>query len=176
MNHVRRIKRSVPTFMCFLAPLVLVKLASTIVAGAGPLNATASEMNPAFDDPQSSQPVAARRDAPSAESLAAAKRAHAVRRNADVRNPFYYEPTGPTEPAFAEVVEEEEPLDVELQAIMAASRGNTALIDGQPYRVGDVLPDGEWEVVSITSENRSVLLRSVEDGEERRLVVKTPGD
>lgn len=53
-----------------------------------------------------------------------------------------------------------------LQMIMATRSGNIALIDRTQYRVGDQLDDEPWRIVSISSDDRQVVLVHMESGKE----------
>ena len=66
-------------------------------------------------------------------------------------------------------------LQITVQMIMSSSAGNTALIDGKPYKVGQKLIDSAWIVSEIDGEARSVTVENKQTGQSMVFVVQTPG-
>lgn len=66
-------------------------------------------------------------------------------------------------------------LQITVQMIMSSSAGNTALIDGKPYKVGQKLKDSAWIVSEIDGEARSVTVENKQTGQSMVFVVQTPG-
>ncbi len=66
-------------------------------------------------------------------------------------------------------------LQITLQMIMSSSSGNTALIDGKPYKVGQYLKDSVWIVREIDGEALSVTMENEQTGQSIVFVVQTPG-
>ena len=66
-------------------------------------------------------------------------------------------------------------LQITVQMIMSSSAGNTALIDGKPYKVGQKLKDSAWTVSEIDGEARSVTVENKQTGQSMVFVVQTPG-
>lgn len=65
-------------------------------------------------------------------------------------------------------------LQITVQMIMSSSAGNTALIDGKPYKVGQNLKDSAWIVRKIDGEARSVTMENTQTGQSMVFVVQTP--
>ncbi|MCH8823987.1 MAG: hypothetical protein IH984_10805 [Planctomycetes bacterium] len=66
-------------------------------------------------------------------------------------------------------------LQITVQMIMSSSAGNTVLIDGKPYKVGQKLKDSAWIVSEIDGEARSVTVENKRTGQSMVFVVQTPG-
>lgn len=66
-------------------------------------------------------------------------------------------------------------LQITVQMIMSSSTGNTALINGKPYNVGQSLQDSAWSVSEIDGDARSVTIENKQTGESLVFVVQTPG-
>ena len=58
--------------------------------------------------------------------------------------------------------------------IIGSTAGNTALIDGKPYKVGQTLKDPVWIVRNIDVDARSVTIENKQSGQFLVFVVQTP--
>ncbi len=65
-------------------------------------------------------------------------------------------------------------LQITIQMIMSSTAGNTALIDGKPYKVGDKLLKSPWIIRQIDGEARSVTLENPQTGQTEIVEVQAP--
>ena len=65
-------------------------------------------------------------------------------------------------------------LQITVQMIIGSTAGNTALIDGKPYKVGQTLKDPVWIVRNIDVDARSVTIENKQSGQSLVFVVQTP--
>lgn len=65
-------------------------------------------------------------------------------------------------------------LQITVQMIIGSTAGNTALIDGKPYKVGQTLKDPAWIVRKIDVDARSVTIENKQSGESLVFVVQSP--
>lgn len=65
-------------------------------------------------------------------------------------------------------------LQVTVQIIMTSTAGNTALIDGKVYKVGQSLAKTSWLISKIDGEARSVTLENTNTGQTLEFVVQSP--
>ena len=61
---------------------------------------------------------------------------------------------------------------VMLQAILTTSSNAIAWIDGKAYRIGDLLANSTWRVISIDEDQRSVVIREQSTNREHTLSVR----
>lgn len=66
-------------------------------------------------------------------------------------------------------------LHITVQMIMSSSAGNTALIDGKAYKVGQKLKDSFWVIRIIDGQARSVTIENTQTGQSKVVNVQTPG-
>jgi len=66
-------------------------------------------------------------------------------------------------------------LQITIQMIIGSTAGNTALIDGKPYKVGQTLKDPAWIIRKIDVDARSVTIENKQSGQSLVFVVQTPG-
>ena len=65
-------------------------------------------------------------------------------------------------------------LQITVQMIMSSASGNTALIDGKPYKVGQKLNESAWTISKIDGEARSVTLENSQTGQSVVVQVQVP--
>ena len=65
--------------------------------------------------------------------------------------------------------------ELQLQAILASKSGNTALINGEAYRVGETVKNSEWTITAIDGRARSVTLKHEPTDRVDTIHVKRPG-
>ena len=148
----------------FIVPLVAVKIASVLLVDASPQAAEATAQ-----EPMNVSATARKNSKLSDEQLAAQRHIQALSGQPIDSDPMLYvglEPEKPVEPVVeTPVVVEgpkiEPPPAFELQVVMSGVRGDTALIDGRPYRVGEQIRDTDWKVQSIEVNDRSASLVNV---------------
>ena len=160
-------KRKLAAAGLFVLPVGLVLATGAILGGPNVVRGT---LTPA----PATVPLTKRAPgvAPTEAQISAIMRVVAQRDEPYGPAPLYFTPreprafvteTGPVNPEFR------------VQAILASSRGNAALINGQAYRVGDALGETGWFVESIDAITRTVVAR---DGESDRTIeqsVELPG-
>jgi hypothetical protein len=158
----------------FLLPLVLVQVISLVLGGIGPSHASAGP-RPAAGSLAGLEPIAAERPPTPPHQQAAARRATALASEPFGPSPLYYTPR-PPKPEPTEMDPEVQPApEFTVQAILAASSGNTALIGGRLHRVGDEIGESGWYITAIDAQNRSVTIEhSATDRTETRQVPR-PG-
>jgi len=162
--------RHVLTLTAFLIPVLLVKGVAVVLDAGGPRTAAATRDATTPTPAISSVPLPAARtkhtDQPNAPTELELYLT-ALREQSFGSTPLYYEPRAkPSEPVIVvEPTPKVPTLRVEVRAIMSARNGTIALIDGQPYAVGDRLSNDEWTIAAIYADERLVEFRHVESGE-----------
>jgi hypothetical protein len=171
------LKRKLWSATAFIVPLLAVKAASVVLVDSGPQTAEATVSNPV------TVASAARRNTKLTDQQVAVQRHVQVLSGKPIESdPMLYqglEPEKPVEPeikvpVIVETPKIEPPPTFELQLVMSGVRGDTALIDGRPYRVGDRIRDTDWKVQSIEVGYRSASLLNVNDGRTLIISVDLP--
>lgn len=151
----------------FLVPVALVKATAVFYGSGSPAGAEAASVSLTPVDPS----VASDRS----PTLSAAE-SEAADRIAEL----YQQPVGAS-PLLHDVRSpeqvDEQPVDpgspnLLVQAILASEQGNTALINGKMYRVGDVFDGTDWQVREINNTTRSVTIVNTTTGREITRAVK----
>jgi hypothetical protein len=190
----RNLRRKLAMLLAFAMPLVLLKFTTAFVTGgrlgtgSGPRSA-AAQLPSDGEGPHSPMSLIEQQmKATSEQERRVAEYIAQLRQLPFGRNPLYYEPrperaevqpSKPIPPPAAQPPLVHDRLEARVQAIMGTrEQGGTgspmALIDGRPYRVGDLVPGGRWEITAIESGTRTVTFRHVGTGEERHRSVATP--
>lgn len=175
------LKRKLLAIGAVVFPLIAVKAASVMLTGPGPqyVQAETPESQPTNS---AAKPVATTW---SERQIAAQHRIAAIEAELSDVNPLLYvglqpdEPEKPPEPPPPEIPKIEPPKiepppDFQLHVVMSGARGDTALIDGRPYRVGDHVRDTEWKVHSIHVAGRATTLVNAQDGRTITIMVDLP--
>lgn len=152
------VKRNMLSIGMFVAPVLLVKLTASLLGDGAPVGASAaSSANslevamPTIEPP----PVAPQ---PTPTQRAALAHMRMLQTQSFGPTPLLFELRS-SEPAPEPPKPSLEPApQFVLQAVLASSRGNRALINGRSYGEGDVVANTNWNVVSIDVENRTVHL------------------
>jgi len=161
-------KRKLSAMGLFILPVGLVVATGAIMGGPHVVQGT---LTPA---PAGTTPArtVANVDEPSEAQVNAMLHAIKQRNEPYGAVPLYFTPreprvfvteTGPVVPA------------VEVQAILASSSGNAALINGQAYRVGDELGESGWFIDSIDAITRTVVAREASSDRTIERTVEMPG-
>lgn len=133
-------KRMGVRFGVLLAPLVLVKVAATMLGAEGPRSADASSPAPAIaNDASGGGTIVLPEFNQSPEQQAAAERALRHARARVATSPFLAMQSAGEKPVL---VATDDVVDFAVSAIMVTRGGNTALIDGQLRKVGDEIAPG----------------------------------
>jgi len=156
-------KRRIVSCVMFVLPLVLVKSAGMVLGGPGPSSAAAAPSESAAGVGAAVSPRAD--PEPSGAEEAAVRYIASLREEPFGPSPLYFQ----REEATAPEVEEGEPEltpppEFTVQAIMASSSGNTALINGRPHRVDDPVGGTSWVIIGIDAAARSVTIEDSETG------------
>jgi hypothetical protein len=172
-------KRKLWSLAAFIVPLVAVKAASVVLVDGGPQQADANV-------PEAAKATANPGHKPvkfTEQQLAAQRHIASMHGKNFESNPLLYvglEPEKPPTPVIEVPVVVIEPPKIEpppafqLQLVMSGVRGDTALIDGRPYRVGDRVRDTDWKVQTIEVAKRSASLAHISDGRTITIEVDLP--
>jgi hypothetical protein len=156
----------------FILPLVLVKATAMFLGGTGPAEVAAA---PAVAIPAPlATPMAGAPPARTEEQEQAA--AHIARLHEEPfgSSPLYYQSRGDEGEVVFENPELPPPPEFILQAVLASSAGNTALIDGKALRVGDRLGDTDWQIIEIDVEGRTVTVLDPRTDRTETRAVRSP--
>ncbi len=145
----------------FILPLFLVKATSVMLGGAGPVETQAATTE---DAPIGTTQVIAGPKSNEEAQILAAEHITSLENQPFGVSPMYYETHGQVESTEIEHPEEDPPPQFKIRGILSASAGNTALIDGKPYRVGDELADSGWRITEIDGVARSVTIKDSKTG------------
>ena len=150
-------KRRLVIIGMFLAPVAVVKFTGWFYGIGAPADASAAvEVNPVVDVPM----AAAVSDVITDQQRGAALKIAALYKQPFGETPFYYdareisiEPDGPIQidPSAPTVI---------VQAILASAAGDTALISGKMYKVGDEFEKSGWFITVIDNKARAVTLKN----------------
>jgi hypothetical protein len=157
---------------CFLAPIVVVRAAVMLLDRPGPVAAMGAATENLAADPPPQAPMAT---AWTNASRAAARHAAEIAQRPSAEPPLYYAVTESEFEADSFPENEPEPqpqpqpplavvLDASVQMIMTSDTEEIALVDGRPYRVGEVIRTGDWIVQEINSRDRAVVFRHAATG------------
>ncbi|MDY7107207.1 MAG: hypothetical protein SYC29_01085 [Planctomycetota bacterium] len=150
-------KRRLAAAGMFVLPLVLVKATAMFLGGTGPAEVAAAPTPamPAVTPP----PIEPAREIAGARTDGQQQAAeHIARLHAEDfgSTPLYYQSRDEEAEVVFEHPDLPPPPEFILQAVLASSSGNTALIDGEALRVGDRLGDTDWQLIEIDVEARTV--------------------
>ena len=164
-------KRRLAAGGMFILPLVLVKVTALMIGGTGPAQVAAA---PDVADPAPLQPVMLAERAWSDEQRAAARHIAELMDEPFGPTPLYYEPRGRESVPIFEDPQSDPAPEFIVQAILSSAAGNTALIDGEAYRVGDVIGRTEWRIIAIDGAARSVTVLDPRTDRTETRSVQTP--
>lgn len=175
-------RKKVLSFGALVLPVVIVKLAATVLGQSGAATASAAPRPTTTDAAVSATTPAATKL--TARQLAAAEYVQSMRQRTFGRAPLLFEPRPPSNepntsstPEVTPVVDSHpnEPLPMfTLNAVMSSSSGQRALINGRPYRVGDTIKETAWTVLSIDVAGRSATLQDSHSDRTVMIAVERP--
>jgi hypothetical protein len=164
-------KRRLTAGGMFILPLVLVKATALVVGGTGPAQVAAA---PDVADPAPLQPVMLAERAWSDEQRAAVRHIAELHEKPFGPTPLYYEPRDrESAPIFEDPRFDPAPEFI-VQAILSSASGDTALINGKAYHVGDVIEQTEWRIIAIDGSARSVTILDPRTDQTTTRSVQTP--
>jgi len=153
------VKRKMLSLGIFCAPVLIVQ-ATAAILGRGAPSAVSASAAPSTDG----VPVSSRAIAWTSTQLAASARIAELNKQPFEPTPFLYdfdESRQPVEKELTETAEVSSPDQptFHLQAVMSTANDRQALINGRPYRQGQMIRSTTWTVLSIDVEARQALLR-----------------
>lgn len=150
-------KRRMTKCGVFLVPVILVKGAGFLYGSGPTAGATAAEViAPSLDSPTA---VIASETITDENRKAAAKVA-ALYKQPFGESPLYYDAReAPTDGGPVVSVDPNAPTLI-VQAILASTSGDTALISGKMYKVGDQFEKSGWTLTAIDNKSRTVTLKN----------------
>lgn len=161
----------------FILPIVVVKMSAWMLDGTSPqsANASATQATPVNAD-AAAAPASVKW---SVQQLAAAKHGQWLKQQPFSHSPLLYEEEHGTTPQIdptplPDPISEDRPVHIVLQAVMSSERGRTAVINGRPYREGDVVHGSGAILVTVDCANRSATLRTARTGELVTINVERP--
>jgi hypothetical protein len=157
-------KRKLVAAGMFALPLALVW--GTGVMFGGPTSAKGATAVPIAAAAPTSMPLDTGVPAPTETEAAAASHIAALEGQPFGSTPLFHPRKGVSAVVVVTETPGVAPVPVfTVKAILASARGNTALIDGASYRVGDELTGTGWTITRIDADTRSV---TIEDPETKR--------
>jgi len=165
--------------LVFMLPLVFVKVAGVMFNVTAPAGADAANAKAAEDIFQFQPEMLVERQSSTGNaSSPAAEYAAQLRERSFGPSPMWYdlrrakpkvEKTPEPEPQHEESI-----ADLRVNMIMTARTGDIALINNDPYRVGDVVNATQWTVTTINGAERSVTVKHQETGRVEVIHVHNP--
>jgi hypothetical protein len=162
----------------FALPLLFVKVTAGLLGSPGPDAASASGGN-------TTPPAVTQLGTPpptwSEAQRAAAEHVSLLQAEPFGPTPMYYKAprqptTRPVDVRPPQDTRPDPPPEVYLQAILSAAAGNTAVIGGRYYRVGDPLGDTDWIVSEINGLTRAVTITHPPTDRTQTVFLPTPGE
>jgi hypothetical protein len=150
-------KRRLAAVGMFILPIVLVKATALFLSGTGPAEVAAmpaAAPTPAMPAPI--EPVAGPARTWTGGQRQAAEHVAHLREEAFGSTPLYYSARGGEGEMVFVDPDLSPPPDFILQAVLASSAGNVALIDGEALRIGARVGDTDWQIIEIDAEARTV--------------------
>ncbi len=144
------------SLVVFILPVALVKVGGSLLGSPG--RGTAVESLDAVK-PRPFKPPGPQAVSWTAQQKAAADHVAILKTQPFSSTPFYYRHEEPGEKPPDDTPPDDTPPELYLQVVLTSRRGNVALIDSKPYRVGDLIKREEWRVIKIDGHDRSVTLK-----------------
>lgn len=167
-------RKNLASITIFTLPVIVVKLATMVLGGPASTSAQDPGLELVAGDgtPVPTNKVAAW----SEDQLAAARYIDALRSQPFGATPLLHDTQEPELVPDPEIIPVEPVSDVKfvLQAVMSGERGDTALINGRPYRKGDQIRGTRWSVISIDSSNHIATLKEAKSGQSMVIRVELP--
>jgi hypothetical protein len=170
------LKRRIGDVAAFLIPLALVKVAAVAIGKGVPPGARGAVVASAPIEPIELD-FSTSSASLTPEQIAAAQHLDALAVEPFGAAPFYYRIRPQNDSPI--IVDPGDNPDVDahpsitVQMIMAGRGGGSALINGKPYKVGDVVDRmGGWRLVEVDGESYSVVLEDPRSGQRRHVKVE----
>jgi hypothetical protein len=174
------VKRTMLALGLFLMPAILVKTTGLYLGRSGPVEAQAASNDPAAPSTVPSKAIKPLEWTP--RQIAAGKYIESLRDAPMSATPFLNDARIEAVPIKASAAQESvidksmtPPPKFALQAILASTSGQTALIGGRPYHEGDKIKGAAgWIVQSISVESRSAILKDTVHNRVITITVEMP--
>ena len=171
----RELKRRMWTLGIFVTPVLVVQATAVFLGRGDPAGAQASTTADTSVSPTAS--AASIKWTPA--QIAAAQYIHDLKTKPFAETPFLYEleenppPVEPEPEVVIEVPTTQLPT-FSLQAVMATETDKQALINGRPYRQGQIVRGTSWTVLSIDVESRQVIMKDSRSDQTMTIRVELP--
>lgn len=153
----------------FLAPVILVKGAGMFLGETAPAGAEAAQvLTPVVEATVN----AASKTTISEQSRAAALKIAALYKQPFGETPLYFDVREPVAGNEHAVIIEPGAPSVMVQAILASTSGDTALINNKMYKVGDEFDKTGWFITNIDNKARAVTLKDSKSDREVTAAVR----
>ena len=170
----RETVRRLTSMGMFLLPIVVVKLAATVLGESAQQSAAALNAQPAAADASAMQPAALKW---TPQQLAAARHVDWLKHQPFGHSPLLYDEDHSvvTHPLHTDTPDPSDgQAKLVLQAVMSSERGRTVVINGRPYREGDTVREANAVVQAIDCATRSATLRDLRSGQLSSISVDRP--